>query len=73
MGWSSGSSLMSEIINAAKEAIPNNGIRKAFYEKAIDAFEDEDWDTQDECIDMDEAFDEALKTLHPKWYKEEAD
>jgi hypothetical protein len=39
----------------------------------IEIFEDEDWDTQDECMDVDEAYDEALRLLHPDWFDEEDD
>jgi hypothetical protein len=73
MGWGSGSSLFSKIIDAAKEAIPNKKKRVVFYESTISAFEDEDWDTENECLGSDVAFDEALKKLHPDWeiFKEE--
>jgi hypothetical protein len=64
MGWASGSSLFSEIIHASKKAIPNSIHRKNFYIEIIQAFEGEDWDTQDECRGLDIAYDEALAELH---------
>lgn len=67
MGWASGTDLMSEIIDAAKEAIPEDWKRKEFYKKVISAFEDMDWDCQGECLREDPAFDDALKKLHPDW------
>ncbi len=67
MGWSSGTELMSAVITAAKKAIPNEEARKTFYREVIEAFESADWDTQDECIGEDDAFDEAIKELHPDW------
>jgi hypothetical protein len=66
MGWSSGSRLMSEIIKAA-QCIESKEVRKTFFVKCIDAFEDQDWDDQDACIGEDKAFDEALQELHPHW------
>lgn len=67
MGWCSGSTLFGKIIEAAIEEIPDDENRKRFYLKAIEAFEDEDWDTHDECLGEDDAFDAALKELHPDW------
>ena len=67
MGWASGSGLFEEIIKASKKVMPNAALRKSFYLKVIKAFEDYDWDTQDECLNKDVAFKEALKELHPDW------
>jgi len=71
MGWSGGSDLMSSVISAAKNYIDDAHCRKGFYKKVIDAFEDCDWDTQNECIGEDTAFDEALYELHPTWFDEQ--
>lgn len=67
MGWSSGTEIFSSVITAATKAIPDEEVRKEFYKEVIDAFEDADWDTQDECMGEDEAFDAAIKELHPGW------
>ena len=67
MGWSSGTRLMSAVITATKKAIPDEEIRKAFYKEVIEAFEDADWDTQDECMGEDESYDVAVKEMHPDW------
>lgn len=67
MGWASGSGLFTEIMKAARKAIPDRAKRSAFYLEIIGAFENEDWDTQDECRGSDKAFDDALKELHPEW------
>jgi hypothetical protein len=72
MGWARGSKLFSEVISAVRAHAPDEGVRKALYIKLIDAFEDFDWDTQDECVGEDPAYDEALKELHPEWYEEES-
>lgn len=68
MGWASGSSLFSLVIKSAKKAIPDKRKRVKFYLEMVNAFEQFDWDTQDECIGEDPAYDEAMKTLHPHWF-----
>lgn len=73
MGWAGGSRLFDEVIQAAKLRVEDYEARVAFYEEVIEAFEDEDWDTQDECLGEDPAFDEALYNLHPEWKDEEDD
>jgi hypothetical protein len=48
--------------------MPNdNDARKILYREVIPEFEDYDWDTQDECLEMDQAFDEVMWELHPDW------
>jgi hypothetical protein len=69
MGWASGSGLMSQVIVAIKNNVPNANARRAIYTKLIDVFEGEDWDTQQECEGEDPVFDEALKKAHPDWYE----
>jgi hypothetical protein len=68
MGWASGSSLFSEVIASIQPEIPDDEKRKTIYTKLIAAFEDSDWDTQNECLGEDPAYDAALKELHPDWY-----
>ena len=65
MGWASGSSLMSEIIKAAKMYMENDLRRRDFYVMVINAMENADWDTQNECEGEDDAFDEALSIVYP--------
>lgn len=67
MGWCYGSEVMNRLIGAALKYIPDPEDRKGFYLVAIDALEDRDWDTQNECLGQDEAFDKALRELHPDW------
>lgn len=61
MGWSSGSELFDKIIEAVQPAVPDEAARVAIYANIIPAFEDQDWDTQDECMGKDPAFDKALQ------------
>lgn len=67
MGWSSAGDIMDVIMKSSKKYIPDNKKRKEFYIKVIEVFEDHDWDTQDECMGVDKAFDLALKEIHPDW------
>lgn len=70
MGWASGSRLFGKVIEAAKSRMSDRE-RKDFYKEVIDAFEDSDWDTQDECLGADPMFDEALREFHPGWYSDD--
>lgn len=65
MGWASGSRLASELIDVAKVTITNEDERASFYEKMIYAFEDADCDTLDECVGIDDVFDEVWDELYP--------
>jgi len=67
MGWGSGSSLMGAVIQALDEECKDATARQKIYRMVINAFEDHDWDCQDECLGIDPAFDKALKGLHPDW------
>jgi len=66
MGWSNGTELFDEVIKIV-DAYVEPRHRIEVHMKMISAFEDMDWDTQEECLGKDEYFDEALKTLHPEW------
>jgi hypothetical protein len=60
MGWASGSELFSALITTTKKHVKDPKKRTAIYKDMIGAFEDQDWDTQDECVGEDPAFDKAL-------------
>jgi len=61
MGWASGSRLFSSVIEAVKQTRLNETEREHLYEKLIDAFADADWDTMDECLGEDSAYDKAYR------------
>jgi len=63
MGWSGGSEIFGQIIKAVKRNVPDKKKRKNIYKAAINAFRDQDWDTEDECEGMDPAFDEVMKKI----------
>lgn len=67
MGWGSGSSLMDKIQLGMKNAEVSDDIREIMYKILIPAMEDQDWDTQADCIGYDPVFDQVLKELHPEW------
>ena len=67
MGWASGSEIVQDLIVAAKACIRNPKERVVFYKRLIETFERHDWDTQDECLEMDPSFDKALYLIHPDW------
>lgn len=64
MGWSSGSSLMSEVIVSALKHVPTS-CRKKFYKELIEAFEQCDCDTLYECEGIDKLYDAAYASLYP--------
>lgn len=70
MGWSGGSLLMSEVIAALQNHVDDEDVRKEIYLEIIEAFEDKDADTLDECVDEDPAFREALLELHPDYLED---
>jgi hypothetical protein len=71
MGWCSGSQLFSDVIDVISQNVPDEEDRVVIYKGLISAFEEFDWDTQDECVGEDSAYDSALKELHPEWYEDE--
>jgi predicted lipid-binding transport protein (Tim44 family) len=71
MGWASGSQLMSEVIAAIADKMDDHDTKVEIFESIIEAFEDADCDTLQECLDEDDAFDEALKNIHPDWFDED--
>lgn len=73
MGWASGSTLFSAVIESIQTHVDVPDIRIQIYIDLIEAFEEADWDTVDECMGEDPAFDVAVKQLHPDWFDEEDD
>jgi hypothetical protein len=71
MGWASGSRLFSDIIVSLKKHVPDEEVREALYVDLIEAFEDFDCDTLQECEEEDDVLAAALRDVHPDWYDEE--
>ena len=67
MGWNEGSEIFGTIIEIMKVHVPEEKTRQAIYEPIIESFFTKDWDTEDECILLDTAYDEALKKVKKKY------
>lgn len=65
MGWSNGSSILCEVIEAIEEHAHADSDKVSMFEAIIAAFEDADCDTTGECLAQSSAFDEAYARLHP--------
>jgi hypothetical protein len=65
MGWASGSSLFSDIIEAINDCDVDDETRHMLYEKLIPIFEDEDCDTLQECLGQDSVYDKVYNSLYP--------
>lgn len=61
MSWSRGSGLFAEIIDALNDADVDDSQREKIYQHLIEAFEDLDCDTLDECVGEDPVFDKVFK------------
>jgi len=71
MGWGSGSRVFSQIIQAVLPHVESPEARKNIYRPIVEAFEQQDWDTQMECLGEDPAYDELLRELHPDDFEDE--
>lgn len=65
MGWARGADVMHGLIEAANDTPICALSRHELYMKMIPVLENEDWDTQDECLGRDDMFDAAMQNLHP--------
>jgi len=63
MGWSSGSALMHDVIEAVKKNVRITEKRVNIYYDLIQAFQERDADTLGECLDVDPAYDQAYAEL----------
>lgn len=70
MGWSSGSEIMNAVIKAVKPIVEDKEARKKVYAPIIDVLQESDWDTEDESIGYDDAFDELMMERYPDWFED---
>jgi hypothetical protein len=63
MSWSSGSSLFSDVAEIIAENVVDDNVRKLIYMGLIEAFQNYDCDTLDECTDIDPVLDTLLEAL----------
>lgn len=71
MGWASGSRLMSGVITTIDKHVADARKREEIYKELIEAFEDCDADTLDECRGESRAYDFAFEEIHPVEDEEE--
>jgi len=71
MGWGSGARVFSKIIDAVQPHVESAEARKAIYEPIIQAFSDQDWDTQLECLGKDPVYDELIREMYPDMFEYE--
>ena len=71
MGWGSGADLMTDVIHVVNRNEQHELKRIAIYKGLIRAFQGHDWDTEMDCIGIDNAFDKALKELEPAMFEDE--
>jgi hypothetical protein len=67
MGWSSGGNIMEGIIHCLSKEIKDSKQRARIYKSIIKILENSDWDTQEESLNIDDAYDQALREVHPNW------
>lgn len=70
MGWAGGSHLMQEIIDVLNEVGVEDSQKKTIYSKLIEAFQNEDCDTLEECLGEDKVYDEALQAADPEGWSD---
>ena len=73
MGWGSGSRLMTDVIKKMLEKKIPAESRKAIYEILIPAMQDQDWDTEADCMHSDPVYDAVLIEQNPDWFEEDED
>lgn len=64
MGWSSGSELAQQLIEAIQGEVEDKASRRRIYKRMITALESFDWDTQEEALGIDPEFDKAWESLN---------
>ncbi len=61
---------MSAIIRGLLRENLDDVYREAVYRVLIPEFQDMDWDTENDCLGQDPAFDRVLRERHPEWFEE---
>lgn len=63
MGWSSGSSLFSDVAEIIADNVDDDARKLIMYKRLIESFQNHDCDTLDECTDIDPVLDTLLGAL----------
>lgn len=69
MGWGGGGRAMSAAIEAIKPVVSDEDTRLEMYRTIFEELRDMDWDTTDECLGEDPAYDR----LHAEYFGESED
>ena len=69
MGWSSGSSMLTDIVTELKDVLDDRTVKKTVFDILIKNFEAFDCDTIDEVVGIDEDFDEVYMQLYPEEFE----
>lgn len=67
MGWSGGTDIARAVIESVMPLVKSAKTRAAIYRPIIRELEINDWDTQDEALGIDPAWDVAFKKENPSW------
>ena len=63
MGWSTGSEILSALVDIIVENVADTNVRENMYRSIVELFEDHDCDTFDECAGDDPVLDNVLKDM----------
>jgi hypothetical protein len=63
MSWGRGSELFSDVAEIIAENVVDDNIRRLIYMGLIEAFQNYDCDTLDECMDIDPVLDTLLEAM----------
>ena len=61
MGWSGGYYVMNGLIRTLNFVGVDADTREKIYEKMLRVLEDQDWDTQEDCVGEDPVYDSVLR------------
>ena len=70
MGWSGGYYVMNGLIRTLN-FVGVGTLSGEIYEKMLRVLEDQDWDTQEDCVGDDPVYDSVLRKVYPEWYEDE--
>ena len=65
MGWASGSEVMNGVIETDQKNVSERKVRRSIYRDVIDVLKKQDWDTMDESLGIDPAYDDLYFKMHP--------
>ena len=73
MGWGGGTQIASDMIRSIEEHVPHQHTRVEIYRDLIATLEHADWDNLGECMEISDAFDEAIEKVNPGAFDEDGE